>query len=197
MSTPPLPPEDRPTEMHAPVRVPREPVAPVGRDPYAGGPYAEAPLATAALADSVRTLRNGLALLALLSVATLLLALYALNEANSDDSDSKAASQARVAKLEDRVSRLVTLVKDTRSDVAAADTGADTGAADPAQPDAASAADLESVRASVKTLDSRVSELQGSDGGDDSQSAIDALGQRIDQLSEQVQELQTAQQQAP
>jgi hypothetical protein len=121
---------------------------------------------------------------------------YALNEANADDSDGKAASRARVANLEDRVGRLVTLVKDTRSDVAAADSGADDTAAT-AAPDAASAADLESVRTSVKALDTRVSELSGSGGGDDSQSAITARGQRIDQLSKQVQDLQSAQQQQP
>lgn len=194
MSTP-LPPEDQPTTRLARPRAPREPVVPVG--PVAGDPYyAEPPVATAVLADSVRSLRNALVVLALLTVAALILGAYALNQATKDDSNGRGASQARVAKLEDRVDRLASLVKDTRSDVATLKAGA-AGAKPAVAADSASSSDLESLRTSVKTLDSRVSELSGKTGGDNSQAAIDALGQRIDQVSQQLKDLQSAQQQTP
>jgi len=190
MSTPPLPPEDRPTEVVRPARVAREPLP---ADPYVAGTYAETPVATAALADSLRSLRTALAILALFTVAALALAFYALQEANGDDADGRGASQARVAKLEDRVGRLVSLVKDTRSDVDALKTsgaGASAGQA--------GASDVDDLRSQLKALDGRVTALQdaGGEGGDEgTQSAIDALGSRVDELAQQVKDLQDQQSQ--
>ncbi len=190
MSTPPLPPEDRPTEQIPRARVAREPLA---GDPYVADPYVADPLATAALADSVRGLRTALAVLALFSVAALLLAFYALNEANADDDSGKGASQARVARLEDRVSRLSSLVKDTRGDLADVKT---TGTEDAAGQ--ADATEVQSLRSSVKDLDARVAALQDAGGSDkSSQSAIDALGSRIDDLAQQVKDVQAQQEQTP
>lgn len=202
-------PPDRPTERLPPVPA-REPVAP-GRpvagdayvDPaYVDPAYADGPLTTAALADAVGTLRLALALIALLSVAALALAFYALHEAQKDD--AQGASRARVAKLEDRVSRLVTLVKRTRagSGASAGTTSADAKALKQQLDGAAKASDVDTLRTSVSKLSASVNALQGSSSGGganagQTQSAIDALGTRIDKLSAQVQQLQSNAQPSP
>lgn len=174
MSTPPLPP-DRPTERLAP----RAPVAPAV--PVAGERVVEPavdPQWVARLEDQIRSLRTFMALLTLLSLAALGTGVYALIKAQENEDQS--ASQERVSRIDNRVDELEADLKRTseENDVSRLE-GRIAGKAD--------ASDLRQLRQSITQLRTQVRTV--GEGDADSAKAVDAIGDRVDALSRQVQEL--------
>lgn len=173
--------------------LPSTPGAPVPPPPVRERVVADAPLIDVGvlerLHESVRTLRVLVAGLALLTIAALVLAVIALQSDDEGDSTS-GASRARVERVDDRVSRLKRQVQDLRSESTSGASTNDVTALRRQVAAAAKASDVEALRTAV----SQVKADQGSsDGAVDPQPALDALGERIDDLEAQLRQTQEAQ----
>lgn len=174
MSTPPLPP-DRPTEPQT-ARVPVAPAAPAGTQRVVEPPADQHWVAS--LEDQIRSLRTFMALLTLLSLGALGVGIYALIKAQ--DNEDKSASQARVARIDERVDKVESDLRRTSEEN------------DPSRLEGrisrkADASDVSQVRQSITQLRTQV--RTAGEGDADSAKAVEDLGDRIDALSRQVQEL--------
>ena len=171
MSTPPLPP-DRPTEP----LVPRAPAVPVAAERIVE-PVVD-PQWVARLEDQIRSLRTFMALLTLLSLAALGVGVYALIKAQ--DNEDQSASQTRVSRLDNRVDELESDLKRTseENDVTRLE-GRISGKAD--------TTDVSQLRQQVTQLRTQI--RTAGEGEADATKAAEDLGDRVDALSRQVQDL--------
>jgi hypothetical protein len=186
MSTTP-PPPDRPTEPLAPVSAPHV------RERVVEEPVAAAdPLLFAQLEDSLRSLRTAVVLLGLLSVAALAVAVYALIK--SQEADRGSASSGRVARLDDRVDKVSTDLQRIRQSTSRA---ADRSDVDQVQRSVSGKATAEDVRKLQRTVAKVQTQVADSKRNDDTNTALDQIDQRLDDLSRQVRQLQAKQQTQP
>lgn len=189
MPVDPRDPADQPTQHLAPTpvpaarpRVPADGLAP--RGPVDGGQ------AFADLAASVRAMRNALVGIGLATLLALVVGIYALSEARKDD--GPGASSARVSQLDDRVDRLSRQLQKLRSGPSSAD-NADVDALRQQLSGTAKASDVESLRSAVDKL--RAQPASGDSDG--TQTAIDDISGRVDELAAAVKQLQQEPQTAP
>lgn len=184
MSTEPPYPDEQPT-----TRIPA-PAAPVRARVPAGPPVAETAvvdaLAVDRLAAAISSLRTMLAFVGVISLAALALGAYALHKATQDD--GKGASRARVARLDDRVTRLSRQVQSTRASSGTSASASEVSALQKQVNGAAKASDVQKLSDSVAKLSAASSSAGGS--GTNQSTAISTLSQRVDKLSQQVQTLQ-------
>ena len=134
---------------------------------------AEDPLWREQLLDSVRSLRTGLVLVGLLAAAALTLSLFTLltDEDRTDGDGRRGASAGRVAGIDDRVDRLESEIDDR-----------------------ATKSSVSSLRSAQQELESKVEDASAqaaeSDGGTEAAEAlqddVQALGQRLDDLEQDV-----------
>lgn len=168
-------PPDRPTE-------PLQPRPAVVREEYAADPGVD-PAWAVRFEDRIRSLKRLLALVGVLALAGLGLAAWAL--LRDDDTDA-GPSPERVARVSEKVDRLERRLggASEESDTQQLEDGL-TGKAD--------AADLQALRREVRELRSAAADAEpsGSSSGDSS-GAVSALDGRVDDLTEQVEELRTA-----
>jgi len=174
-------PPDRPTR-------PLTPRPPAPRERIAGAPAADAALVDW-LHDSVRSLRTALALVGLLAVTALGVAIYALLAADDSGAGRSTGSTERIGELDDRVDRLSRQVQDVRAGSSGDADAGDLEALKERLDDTASASDLKSLRDTVAQLSSG----GGTGTAEDPSSEVTELGQRLDELAKDVQELQSAQ----
>ena len=174
MSTPPLPP-DRPTEPLV-ARAPVAPAVPVSTERVVEP--AVDPQWVARLEDQIRSLRTFMALLTLLSLAALGIGIYALIKAQ--ETDDQSASQTRVSRIDERVDKVESDLRRTseENDVSRLE-GRISGKAD--------ATDVTQLRQQVTQL--RTQLRNTGEGNDAATKAADDLGDRVDALSRQVQDL--------
>jgi methyl-accepting chemotaxis protein len=182
MSTTPPPPPDRPTQRLQPSPPPAAEYEQRVVEHGVAAPATDPSAMFARLEDAIRSLRTGLIVVGLLSALALGIGLYALLRADeTDDETRRGASAERVARLDDRVDRLSRQVQGLRADREGTNELADR----------------------VDRLSRSVTSLRGqaAGGDDDAAAAADAtqaveqLGQRVDDLSTQVEELRQNQDQ--
>ncbi len=179
MSTTPPPPPDRPTQRLQPQPPPAAEYEQRVVEHGVAAPVTDWGVLIARLEDAIHSLRTGLIVVGLLSALALGVALYSLlaNDDNQGDG-RREASADRVARLDDRVDRLSRQVQGLRADREGTN----------------------ELASRVDKLSRSVSSLRGqaaSGGGDDDAAAaaadarqvVEQLGERVDDLSQQVEEL--------
>lgn len=170
MSTTPPPPPDRPTQRLQPQPPPVDYEQRVVERGVAA-PATDWSVVFARLQDSISSLRTGLVLIGILSALALGLALYALL-GDDNGGGRRGASSERVSRLDDRVDRLSRQVQGLRAGDSATSALADR---------------VDRLSRSVTALRSQAA--KGAAAAPDSTQAIDQLGQRVDDLSRQLQDL--------
>jgi hypothetical protein len=176
-------PPDRPTERLAPQPperlVPQPPPPPVYEERVVS-PGVDTHAVLLRLEDAVQSLRTGLMIVGVIAVAALGVAIYALMKNGDDATGSRSglASDARVSQLDDRIDRLSRQVQDARSD-------------------ARKAGDAAGVQDRVAALEKTVKTLADRPAPGDATQAVKELSNRIDDVTADVEQLKSAQQQTP
>jgi len=126
------------------------------------------------LEDAVNSLRTGLMIVGVIAVAALGVAIYALVKDDDADARKGLASDSRVSQLDDRVDRLSRQVQSARAQARGAGEAAALGGR------------VDALERTIKTLAARPAPR-------DATRAVQQLSDRIDDVTEDVEQLKGAQ----